>query len=110
MYAKRLSQILVLLLAVTNFVAAQQPAKHPLKLDDLARMREVRDPQVSPDGQWVAYVVATIDVKEDKTNSHVWMVGLDGKSDRQITWSLESETSPRWSPDGKYLSFTSSRP
>ena len=38
------------------------------------------------------------------------MVGLDGKDDRQVTWSSESESSPRWSPDGKYLSFTSSRP
>ncbi|MEK6323380.1 MAG: S9 family peptidase [Acidobacteriota bacterium] len=110
MYAKRLSQILVLLLAVTNVVAAQQPARRPLKLDDIPRVRDVRDPQVSPDGQWVAYVVSTIDVKEDKSNAHIWMVSFDGKKDRQITWSLDSEGSPRWSPDGKYLSFTSSRP
>src|SRR2546430_14669752 len=99
MNAKRLSQIMVLLIAVANVAPAQQIVRRPLKLDALARVRDVRDPQVSPDGQWVAYVVSTLDVKEDKSNAHIWMVSFDGKSDRQITWSQDSEGSPRWSPD-----------
>lgn len=110
MNAKRLSLILALLLVGTNLTTAQQSARRPLKLDDFARVQEVRDPQVSPDGQWVAYVVSTIDVKEDKSNAHIWMVSFDGKNDRQITWSQDSEGSPRWSLDEKYLAFTSSRP
>jgi dipeptidyl aminopeptidase/acylaminoacyl peptidase len=109
MPAKRLSLTLVLSLSLATALAAQTP-KRPLKLDDLARIRNVSDPQVSPDGQSVAYVVSTIDVKEDKSNSHIWMVSFDGKTDRQITSSQDSESSPRWSPAGKYLSFTSSRP
>ena len=107
MLRKTLSPILLLILAAT---LAAQTARRPIKLDDLARLRDVRDPQLSPDGQWVAYVVATIDAKEDKGNTHVWLVGYDGKNDRQITFSTDSEASPRWSPDGKYLAFTSSRP
>jgi dipeptidyl aminopeptidase/acylaminoacyl peptidase len=106
---QRSFSILLLILASAAALMAQ-PARRPLKFDDIARLRETRDPQISPDGQWVAYVVSTVDVKEDKTSSHIWMISFDGKTERQMTSSQESESSPRWSPDGKYLSFTSSRP
>ncbi|MBS1810740.1 MAG: S9 family peptidase [Acidobacteria bacterium] len=104
----RLSQTLFLILLLVVALPAQ--TKRPLKLDDLPRLREVRDAQCSPEGQAVAYVVSSIDAKEDKGVSHIWMVGFDGKGERQITAGQESESSPRWSPDGKYLAFTSSRP
>ena len=97
---------LVLLAALPS----QAQTKHPLTIEDIQKISDVRDPQCSPDGKSVAYVVSSIDVKEDKSGSHLWLVGLDGKGDRQITFGAESESSPRWRPDGKYLSFTSSRP
>jgi dipeptidyl aminopeptidase/acylaminoacyl peptidase len=110
MFRRRLNCLPLLLVLAFAFSLAAQTTRHPIRLDDLTRFRNVGDPQISPDGQWVAYVVGATDAKEDKSNSHIWMVNIDGSNDRQITFSNESESSPRFSPDGKYLSFTSSRP
>lgn len=91
-------------------LAAQAPARRPLRADDLYRMRDVRDPERSPDGKWVAYVVSSVDSARDKNDTDVWMASWDGAQNIRLTSSPESESTPRWSPDGRYLSFLSSRP
>ncbi len=104
----KLRPIIAAILLATSSLFAQ--GKRPLKLDDLARIHELSDPQISPDGKWVAYVVGTTDVKEDKSPTHIWVASYDGREDRQFTFSQDSESSPRWSPNGKYLAFISGRP
>ncbi len=99
--------------AVPFFLAVSltlSAAPRPLDLNDLARLRDLAKPQVSPDGKWVAYTVASVDQKADKRVTHIWMASWQGTEDVQLTNGSESESSPRWSPDGKYLSFISSRP
>ncbi len=91
--------------------AASAQTRRPFKLDDIARFKNINDPQCSSDGKSVAYTMSQIDAKEDRNgNAHIWMVNYDGSNNRQITSSEQSEGQPRFSPDGKYLSFTSSRP
>jgi Tol biopolymer transport system component len=78
-------------------------------LDDLEKMMRVGDPQVSPDGAWVVYVVSKTDVAEDKGSSQLWMVSWDGKQDIQLTFSNDGAGGPQWSPDGRWLAFTTGR-
>jgi dipeptidyl aminopeptidase/acylaminoacyl peptidase len=88
---------------------AQAPARRPVNVNDLYHLRAVRDVQLSPDGQWVAYVVGTLDSARDRGASDLYMTGWDGGRTVQLTFTPEGESSPRWSPDGRYLSFVASR-
>jgi dipeptidyl aminopeptidase/acylaminoacyl peptidase len=93
----------------TPNAARPAAAKRPLRATDIFRVRDVRDPQVSPDGKWVAYTVAVADSATDKNDTDVWMASWDGKENLRITSTKDGESQPRWSPDGRYLSFISSR-
>lgn len=88
-------------------LAADEP--RPLKVDDLFSLKTVGDPHISPDGQWVAYTVRSLDPKEDSSNTDLYMLPLAGGPAVQLTSGPKPETHPRFSPDGRYLAFLSGR-
>lgn len=84
-------------------------ARHPLTFNDLMKVQRISDPQVSPDGQWIAYVMSTPDLGANKMVSHIWRVALAGGEPQQLTHGADSDSRPRWSPDSKSIAFISSR-
>ena len=101
--------LLIFMVASVCHLFAQNNTKRTLVPTDVYKIKNIADPQVSPDGRWVAYVLSTVDTAKDKRNSDVWMVSMDGKENLQMTSTEDGESTPRWSPDGKYLSFLASR-
>ena len=98
--------------AALVLVAAALPASatRPMTLDDLLNAVRASDPQLSPDGKWVAYVRTDTDPKSLKRNADVYLVPADGSAPpRALTRSGKSDTAPRFSPDGRMLAFLSTR-
>ena len=91
---------------IPTVVAAQ---KRAITFDDYIALKAVSDPQLSPDGKWVAYTVSTPSLQDNRNVSRVWVVEVATGKSRQLTGGPGSDRQPRWSPDGKTLAFISTR-
>jgi dipeptidyl aminopeptidase/acylaminoacyl peptidase len=100
-----------LLLAIISLLVpfSAHAQKRAFTIEDLYRVKSISDVHVSPDGRSVIYAVTTSDLPRAKRVTHIWMTGIDGASPRQLTSSEKGENTPVFSPDGKWISYISSK-
>src|SRR5215470_13559597 len=82
--------------------------KHPITFDDMISMHRIAEAELSPDGKWAAYTVATPDMDGNRNASDIWMVPVEGGEAHSISKLSTGADIVKWSPDGKLILFTSS--
>jgi dipeptidyl aminopeptidase/acylaminoacyl peptidase len=102
---KHLLPVIILALIPTTVLAQ----KRAFTIEDIYRVKSISDIHISPDGRSVIYAVTTSDLPRAKRVSHIWMMGVDGQGARQITNREKGESSPVFSPNGKWISYVSSQ-
>ena len=81
-----------------------------MKPSDIAGLTSASDPQLSPDGRHVAYVVNRVDAEANAYTSQIWVVATSPSAvPRPLTAGEHKDSQPRWSPDGTTIAFASSR-
>ncbi len=96
-----------LLTPISGF--AQEQGHRRFQPADVHRIRDVSNIAIAPDGEWVAYTVREPDRNADSRSTDLYMVRWDGQASLRLTHSKGSESSPRFSPDGRYLAFITAR-
>lgn len=102
---RRTVVVLLLMLAGTSLAHAQDQSFSRMDVFDL---EWADNPRVSPEGEVVVYERQGMDVMEDQRTSQLWMIEADGSGHVKLTNREADESSPRWSPDGSKIAFTSS--
>ncbi len=89
---------------------AQQTKGRAFTPADWYRVTTLSSPAISPDGKLVAFTVTTVKEAENRRHREVWVAPVNGGEPYRVTAPGTESSDPRWSPDGRYLFFTSNRP
>jgi len=110
-FLRRQSFLTLLVLAglVLGWGSAALAQTHPFSVRDMLAMDRVSDPQVSPDGRWVAFVIRTTDMEANRGRTDLWLVPAAGGEPRRLTSHPASDFNLRWAPGSDTLWFVSSR-
>jgi dipeptidyl aminopeptidase/acylaminoacyl peptidase len=100
---------LFLCLSVGTAVAAPPEQTHPFSVHDMLAMDRLSDPQVSPDGRWIVFVLRKTDLEANRGRTDLWLVAADASGLRPLTSHPENDSNPRWAPDSKSVWFLSTR-
>lgn len=88
--------------------AGEPTARHPFSVHDMLAMDRISDPQVSPDGEQVAFTVQVTDLEANRGRTDIWLASTDGELVRRLTTDPAGDWNPRWSPRG-HIFFLSTR-
>lgn len=103
----KLILLILIILAISAF--AQDSQKRAFTIEDLYKIKNVQNPQISPDGDQIVFEMTEFFLEKGKSKKELYVVDADGKDLRQLTRDPGSDSQPRWSPDGQSLMFVSSR-
>jgi dipeptidyl aminopeptidase/acylaminoacyl peptidase len=102
-------KIFFLLFAFSVSSISANAQKKAFTIEDLYRIKSISDINISPDGKQITCVIGTPDLARASRASHIWIMDINGANRRQVTHGTRPDSSPRFSPDGKWLSFISAR-
>src|SRR5437588_3960743 len=95
--------VVALALCALAAVRAQTPGAR-FTVQEMLRIQRVADPQLSPDGRWIAYQITVPDVAANRSRTQIYLTGVNGGEPKQLT-SGNSSSEPRWSPDGRRIAY-----
>ena len=97
----------ILLIFISSQIIFSQ--KKDMSIIDFLNIPGISSVSISPNGNKIVYILSESDWKENKQISNLWLTDLNSGISQKITFEKKGLSNPEWSPDSKWISFTSSK-